>query len=606
MTLFDILALLLVLAALFGFINQKLLKLPRAIGLVVIALVASGAVIGLDAFRPQLGIGDAARSFLQDIDFPQFLLEGILSALLFAGAVHIDLSKMRGSRAAVFLMATFGVVITTVFVGGAMWLTARALGLDLPMAWALVFGALIAPTDPVAVLGMLKTVRVPASLESKIAGESLFNDGVAVVVFTILLAVATGTGPAAGNASLLDAARLFGIEAIGGAGLGLVCGIVAYLLISWIDEHNVEVMITLALVTGTFAAAQHLGMSGPIAVVIAGLLIGNRGRKLAMSETTREHVFQFWDLTDEILNAILFLLIGLEVLVIGFNQTHVLLVALAIPIVLVARWTSVSLSLGLLRARQKFTRGAVRILTWGGLRGGISVALALSLPATVFKEPILSATYAVVIFSIIVQGLTMRPLVRRLIAQEESEGLLDNGPAPAPADAPEPVESAEATEVTGTGDTAGTGAPAAGEESRPPAYAWAPSPGSAATSPATASAKAASRSDADAETSTAGSDRDDAGREAADKADKAESDGGATPSPAAPERSSWSFAAATPASASPSTAGESVKSEPAIKDDDGTGTGGTGDDKKAGDGEAGADTDKDADAVKDERKPEQV
>lgn len=477
MTLLDILAVLLGLAAIFGFLNHKLLGLPRAIGLVVIALLASGAVVAIDAYRPELGIGEQARGLLRNIDFPQVLLEGILSALLFAGAVHVDLSRFKGARTAVLVMATLGVIISAFFVAGAMYLVARLVDFDLPFAWALVFGALIAPTDPVAVLGMLKTVRVPPSLEGKIAGESLFNDGVAVVFFSIVLAYATGTGVHGGElAAQLEvdgAIGLFLIEALGGALLGLLCGYVAFLLMCWIDEHNLEVMVTLALVTGTYAAALHLGVSGPIAVVIAGLLIGNQGRRLAMSANTREHVFQFWDLIDEILNAILFLLIGLEVLIIGFDQAHALLVLLAIPIVLVGRWTAVSVSIGILRARQKFTPGAVRILTWGGLRGGISVALALSLPASAVKEPLLSATYAVVIFSIIVQGLTMRALVRRLIAREEAAGMHDLEPRAAPLPiASEPVAPAEAEPASA--QAASQAQPAATEESAAPAVAEEP------------------------------------------------------------------------------------------------------------------------------------
>ncbi len=442
MTILDILALLLCLAALFGFVNQKLLKLPRTIGVVIIALFASGAVVAIDAYWPQLAIGETVRGFLRDVDFHDVLLEGFLSALLFAGAVHVDLHHLKGTRVAVGLLATLGVLITTFFVGGAVWLTAKLLDFDIPFIWALVFGALIAPTDPVAVLGMLKTVRVPPSLETKIAGESLFNDGVAVVVFTIVLAFATGSGHAGESISALNAVGLFLGEALGGAGLGLACGLVAFLLMRWVDEHNLEVLITLALVTGTYAAALKLNVSGPIAMVVAGLLIGNQGRQFAMSETTRTHVFQFWDLTDEILNSILFLLIGLEVLVIGFDRAHATWVLLTIPIALAARWTAVAMSIGLLRAWNTFTPGAVRLLTWGGLRGGISVALALALPVNEFKEPILSATYAVVIFSIVVQGLTMRPLARRLIAKEVAGSMHEDADGPAPARLEEEIEKA--------------------------------------------------------------------------------------------------------------------------------------------------------------------
>lgn len=457
MTILDILALLLCLAALFGFVNQKLLKLPRTIGLVIIALLASGAVVAMDAYWPQLGIGETARGFLRDVDFHDVLMEGFLSALLFAGAVHVDLHHLKGTRVAVGLLATLGVLITTFFVGGAVWLTAQVLDFDIPFIWALVFGALIAPTDPVAVLGMLKTVRVPPSLETKIAGESLFNDGVAVVVFTIVLAFATGSGHAGEDIGAVQVVGLFLGEAFGGAGLGLACGLVAFMLMRWVDEHNLEVLITLALVTGTYAAALKLNVSGPIAMVVAGLLIGNQGRQFAMSETTRTHVFQFWDLTDEILNSILFLLIGLEVLVIGFDRVHAMWVLLTIPIVLAARWTAVAASMGMLRGWTTFTPGAVRLLTWGGLRGGISVALALALPFTAYKEPILSATYAVVIFSIIVQGLTMGPLARRLIAKEVAGSMHEDADGPPPE--PKPSQPAPSEEKAADAADAAAEAP---------------------------------------------------------------------------------------------------------------------------------------------------
>ena len=418
MTPLDILATLLGLSALFGYLNHRLLGLPQSVGLMVIALVASGAILTIDIIAPGLKIGATVRDVLIDIDFHEALMEGFLSALLFAGAVHIDLSEIAARKWAITLMATVGVLISTFLVGGAIWFVARFLEFDLPFIWALVFGALISPTDPVAVLGILKTVHVPPLLSAKIAGESLFNDGVGVVIFTIMMALALGTGHGAGEFGAIQVAGLFITEAFGGAALGLVCGLIAFLLMYSLDEHNLEIMITLALVTGAYTVALHLHVSGPIAMVVSGLLIGNQGARLAMSEKTRRHVFQFWELTDEILNSVLFLLIGLEVLVIRPSPEHAWLALAAIPIVLTARWVSVSVPIGLMAIRERFTRGAIRILTWGGLRGGISVALALSLPAVAYKAPILTATYAVVVFSIIVQGLTMKPLVRRIMANE--------------------------------------------------------------------------------------------------------------------------------------------------------------------------------------------
>jgi CPA1 family monovalent cation:H+ antiporter len=417
-TFLDIIAILLGLSALFGYLNHLLLKLPHTIGLVVIALAASGGVLAIDYLWPALRIAPTVRNVLGGIDFYEALMQGFLCALLFAGAVHIDLSKLAERKWAIGLMATIGVLISTFVVGAAIWSIAGLAGVDLPFLWALVFGALISPTDPVAVLGILKTVRVPPLLEAKIAGESLFNDGVGVVVFTIMVTLAMGAGHAGGELGALDIAELFVLEAFGGAALGLVFGLIAFFLLYSLDEHNLEIMITLALVTGAYGTALHLHVSGPIAVVVAGILIGNQGASLAMSERTRTHLFQFWELTDEILNSVLFLLIGLEVLLILPGLDYLWLMLVAIPIVLAARAIAVSVPIGLLAIRQRFTTGAIRILTWGGLRGGISVALALSLPPSEYKAPILAATYAVVVFSIIVQGLTMKPLVARLVADE--------------------------------------------------------------------------------------------------------------------------------------------------------------------------------------------
>ena len=411
MNLFEIAALLIGLSALFGFINHRFVGLPHSIGLVIIALLASSAVLLADLVIPAADLVGLVDASLRRIDFAATLMNGMLSLLLFAGAVHVDLDELARRKWAITLMASLGVLLSTAIVGGAMWAILDLAGLHISFAWALVFGALISPTDPVAVLGLLKTVRVPPLLEAKIAGESLFNDGVGVVVFTVILALATGGGAHGGGLSSLDVAELFIGEALGGAVLGLVAGYIAYTGMRLIDEHNIEVMITLALVFVTYAIALRLNLSGPIAVVIAGLFIGNQGARFAMSENTRQHVFQFWELIDEILNSVLFLLIGLEVLVVGADLVHLPLALAAIPVALVARFVSVAIPIKLLSLRERFEEGAIRILTWGGLRGGISVALALSLPEGPEKRAILAATYAVVVFSIIVQGLTMKHLV---------------------------------------------------------------------------------------------------------------------------------------------------------------------------------------------------
>jgi CPA1 family monovalent cation:H+ antiporter len=407
---FSMAAVVLTLAAGFGYVNHRWVRLPQSVGLVVIALCASLAVIAIDGIVPALGFGGAVRGALGRIDFPEVLMKGMLSFLLFAGALHVDFGDLLDSKWSIGSLATVGVLISTFLVGYSIFFAARLAGLDLPLIYALVFGALISPTDPVAVLGILKTVRVPKALEVKIAGESLFNDGVGVVVFTIVAAIAAGEAIGAGAV-----AELFVREALGGAVLGLAGGAVAYRAMKTIDEHNLEVLITLSLVTLTYSIAFAIHVSGPIAVVVAGLLIGNYGARFAMSETTRDHLFKFWSLIDEVLNAVLFLIIGFEVVVLTFTGGVALVMAIAVPVVLAARFLSVAAPLSVLRLRRTFTRGAIPVLTWGGLRGGISVALALSLPDVPAKGTILAVTYGVVIFSIVVQGLTVERVVRAVV-----------------------------------------------------------------------------------------------------------------------------------------------------------------------------------------------
>ena len=416
-SLFTAIGAVITLAAVFGYLNHRFLRLPPTIGVVVIALVASLGTIGIDAVVPSLGIGGAVRTAILGIDFHEVLMKGMLSFLLFAGALHVNLGDLLSRKWAIGSMATVGVVLSTFLVGLAVYGVTQALGLPLALIYCLVFGALIAPTDPVAVLGILKTVKVPASLQAKIAGESLFNDGVGIVVFIIVTAIAVGSAHG-GSITALDVVILFVRETLGGAALGLATGFLAYYAMKSIDDHNVEVMITLALVMATYGIASALHLSGPIAVVLAGILIGNRGSRFAMSETTREHVHTFWSVLDEMMNAALFLLIGFEVVALSLTGEVGILMALAIPIVLAARFVSVGTPLTLLGLRREYTKGAIPVLTWGGLRGGISVALALSLPAGPERDIILAVTYAVVIFSIVVQGLTVRALVERVVSSD--------------------------------------------------------------------------------------------------------------------------------------------------------------------------------------------
>ena len=416
MSVFTIAAILVGLSALFGYINHRIFHLPHTIGLVVIALAASLSIIGLELINPSLHIGKDITGVLRQIDFNETLMNGMLSFMLFAGALHADFTALRTRRLTIAVMACLGTLISTFVIGGMMWLVMESFGLDFPFIWALVFGALISPTDPVAVLSLFKTVDVPDTLQAKMAGESLFNDGIGVVVFTVVVAIALAeSGAQGGEMGVAAIAQLFFTEAVGGAVLGLAAGYIGYRAMYGIDEASLEVLITLALVMVTYALALFLHMSGPIAMVVAGLFIGNRGVKYAMSERTRDDVLTFWTLIDEILNSILFLLIGLEVLVVAENFGHIGVALLAIPVTLLARALSVALPIAILSRWETFTKGAVPVLIWGGLRGGIAVALALSLPDNGYKPTILSITYAVVLFSIIVQGLTVKQLVKRMV-----------------------------------------------------------------------------------------------------------------------------------------------------------------------------------------------
>ncbi len=410
MDLFHLFALLTTLAAVFSWLNHRTLRLPTTIGLMVIALLFSLGLIALGALGIGVGVARDAERLLEAIDFDDTLLHGMLGALLFAGALHVNLNDLASQKRVIALLASVGVVSSTLIVGGGAWWIFTALGFEIALLPCLLFGALISPTDPVAVLGVLKRVVVPKTLETKIAGESLFNDGVAVVVFLVLLGLATGEQPASAG----GIARLLLQEVLGGLTFGLAIGWLAYRMLSTVDQYEVEILITLAIVTGGYAAAQRLHVSGPLAMVVAGLLIGNHGRSFAMSERTRERLDSFWELVDELMNALLFMLIGFELLVVRFDSRFLLAGLLAIPLVLGARFVSVGVPVTLLRRWRRFTPHAVKILVWGGLRGGISVALALSLPASPERELLVAATYIVVAFSIIVQGLSLEHVVTRL------------------------------------------------------------------------------------------------------------------------------------------------------------------------------------------------
>lgn len=408
MSLFDILAVLITLSAVFSYLNHRYIRLPTTIGIMLIALLMSLSLIV--AGKWGVGLEQQARLLLASIDFNQALLHGMLSFLLFAGALHVNLSDLAQQKWIIGSLATFGVVASTLLVGTSTWFILGFLEVQMPWVYCLLFGALISPTDPIAVLGILKTAKIPKSLETKIAGESLFNDGVGVVVFLVLLEIVTGGQEVMAG----DVVLLLLTETGGGVLFGLAIGWVAYQMLKSVDNYQVEVLITLALVTGGYSLAGHLHVSGPIAIVVTGLLIGNHGRLMAMSEITCAHLDTFWELVDEILNAVLFVLIGLEILVLPLSGPALLAGIAAIPLVLASRLVSVGVPVLLLRPFREFSPRVVRILTWGGLRGGISVALALSLPEGPARDLFLPVTYTVVVFSVVVQGLTIGRLVKKV------------------------------------------------------------------------------------------------------------------------------------------------------------------------------------------------
>lgn len=413
MTGLQIASLMIVLAGLFGSINYFFLKLPASIGILVVALIASLSVMGLDVFMPELGLSLTIKGAVESLEFSDTLLEGMLGLLLFAGALHVNISDLREQAWTVALMATIGIALSTAIAGLGLYFV-----MGVPLLIALIFGALISPTDPVAVLGVLREANLRKSLETQIAGESLFNDGVGYVVFLFLIGLAF-PHEAHSDASVGAALILFTKEAFGGALLGFVLGWIVFQMMKRIDDYPLEVLLSLGLAFGGYQLAVMLGVSGPIMAVVAGLLIGDVGMKHGMSKLTREYLNAFWKLIDEILNALLFLLIGVEVFAIAFSQDMIMAGVFGIFLSLTARLAAVAVPIFMLSRWKKYRRDVIPIMTWGGLKGGISVALALSVPDNEYKPLILSITYIVVLFSIIVQGLTIAPLAKRLDREQE-------------------------------------------------------------------------------------------------------------------------------------------------------------------------------------------
>ena len=401
------LAILITIAALFAYVNHRAVRMPMSISLMLMSLVVAVVMIIMERFG--LPARHYADLLVKGIDFSELLLEGMLGLLLFAGALHVNLDDLYDQKLEIGTYATLGVVASTFLVGSALYATQTWFGLNLRWIDCLLFGALISPTDPIAVLGILKKAEAPKTLETKISGESLFNDGIGVVVFLVLLEIAVGHE----DVGVKYIAWLFAKEAAGGLIFGLATGYAAYILLKSVDNYQVEIFITLALVIGGYRLASHLHLSAPLAMVAAGLLIGNHGRRLAMSEDTRKNLDTFWELIDEILNAILFVLIGLEALVLTLHIDYLLAGLVAIPIALFSRFVSVGVPSVVMSKWRTFAPNAILIMTWGGLRGGISVALALSLPESCNRDLILTMTYVVVVFSILIQGTTVKNLVKK-------------------------------------------------------------------------------------------------------------------------------------------------------------------------------------------------
>ncbi len=409
MQIYNLITLIIVLTAVFGYINFRFIKLPGTIGIMLISLLVSLLVIVIGWVHPHFFI--KITNLISTIDFNTALMKVMLAFLLFAGAIHIDIKKLKTEGAAIITFSTIGVLISTFVIAALMYLVTGWFRMPIDFIYCLLFGALISPTDPIAVLGVLKKAKIPPTLEMKISGESLFNDGVAVVVFvTIYEIIKVGYD----NVSAMQIGWLFLKEAGGGLIFGLLLGYIGFWALKSIDNYVIEVLITLAIVMGGYALADYLHISGPLAMVVAGIVTGNKSLEEGTSDVTRDYIDKFWEMMDEVLNAILFLLIGFEMLIIPFSQTLFWLGCVTIVIVLLARFISVAMPIAVLRFGKAFERNAIPILTWGGLRGGISVALALSLPKSSYSEIFVSVTYIVVLFSIIVQGLTIGRFARKL------------------------------------------------------------------------------------------------------------------------------------------------------------------------------------------------
>ncbi|SEW05355.1 sodium/proton antiporter, CPA1 family [Chryseobacterium wanjuense] len=409
MELFLIFSILITLAAFFSFINIKFLKLPSGISLMLMGVLVATGVIVTGYFS--VGFTEMIREKLSLIDFSEFLLGILLSFLLFAGSMHVSIPDLKKSAKSIISFATIGTLISTVVVGYSLFYLLSAFNQPIPLIYCLLFGALISPTDPIAVMGILKKTNLSKNIETNIVGESLFNDGIGVVIFATILKIASD---GAENFGIADIGILFIQEAVGGIFMGLIIGFIGYKLMKSIDHFQTEILISLAMVMGGYSLCHSIHVSGPLAMVVAGLMTGNRGKELAMSDITKDYLGKFWEVTDEILNAVLFMLIGLEIVIVSFDLSYLTIGIITALIIIIARFVSLYIPAVLFRFKKVFGTKSLFIMTWGGLRGGISIALALSLPQNPYKNILVSITFVIVIFSILIQGITVEKVIKRL------------------------------------------------------------------------------------------------------------------------------------------------------------------------------------------------
>ena len=402
-------AIIISISAVLGYINHKWLKLPNTIGVMFISVVLGIVLRLFETLYP--GYTSPLRAFLEGYDFSAFVLDFILCFLLFAGSLHVNIGQLKGARATVFSYATIGVIISTILIGLLSKLVIGLFGYEVSLISCFLFGALISPTDPIAVIGILSQYKIPQKLKTEIIGESLFNDGVGVVVFSVIFSLITGGDH---SFTATNITKIFAIEVLGGLAIGLMIGYAGYWLMKTIDHYQTEIMITLAVVTGGYSAASYFHASGPLAMVVAGLLIGNKGKENAMSDITTEYVDKFWELIDEICNTILFVLMGLEIFLVPFDLGYILVGTLLIVVALAARYISLLPAFFLFNRNEKRKGLNLAVLTWGGLRGGISIALALSLTNKIEGSSLfIVSTYCIVLFSIMVQGLSIKKLLAK-------------------------------------------------------------------------------------------------------------------------------------------------------------------------------------------------